>query len=234
MVRVSAIISAYYAEEFLAGRLKNLLAQSERPEIVVVCQKDSEEHRIATLMLVVESNPVHRLVLTDDTPTIYEAWNQAVKFATGEYITNANSDDRLYPGALKRMANTLERNPDCGLVYSNVDIVEEIGGKPTGCYRWAEGDFDVLMKGCFVGPMPMWRKSLHDKYGLFDNEYRIAGDYEYWLRLAVNGEKFYHITDALGAYLKRKDSAEHREELRAVWETARARGKYRQNLVRSR
>lgn len=232
MVRVSAIVSAYYAEEYLEGRLDNLLAQSEQPEIVVVCQKDSAEHRIATLMLV--KAPVHRLVLTDNIPTIYEAWNQAIQFSTGKYITNANSDDRLYPGALMRMANTLEQNPDCGLVYSNVDIVEEIGGKPTGCYRWAEGDFDVLMKGCFMGPMPMWRKSLHDKYGLFDAEMHIAGDYEYWLRLANGGEKFYHINDALGAYLKRKDSAEHREELRAVWETARARGKYRQNLVRSR
>ena len=224
IVRTSAIVSAYYAEQYIEGRIANLMEQSELPEIVVVAKKGSVEAKKAAGCKVIE---------TDDIPTIYKAWNMAIEASTGDYITNANCDDRLYPNALKLMADTLYTQPDYAAVYTNVDRVKEIGGPPHAVYEWGEGGLEyMLTKGCFMGPMPMWRKSLHDKYGLFDPEMRSAGDYEFWMRCLSNGEKFYHIRGATwGAYLERNDSAEHREKLRSIWEQARAKAKYRQEVT---
>jgi hypothetical protein len=148
---------------------------------------------------------------------------------TGEYLTNANCDDRLYPGALAQMAQALDDNPDRAVAYADVDQVLEIGGDPIGRFEWAEGGLDQLMKGCFLGPMPMWRRSLHDTHGLFDAEMRSAGDYEFWLRLAAAGETFHHIAEPLGAYLMREDSLESREKLRSLWEQSRAKSRHRRN-----
>jgi glycosyltransferase involved in cell wall biosynthesis len=160
---------------------------------------------------------------------IYEAWNIGIKAAQTPYITNANCDDRLYPGALKKMADILDKETTYGVVYANQDIVTEIGGDPIGQFTWAEGGLKELMQGCFVGPMPMWRRKLHDRYGYFDENYKSAGDYEYWLRLANGGVKFYHVRDwASGAYLQRKNSVEHREPLRSLWETNNIRMRYRE------
>jgi hypothetical protein len=47
---------------------------------------------------------------------------------------------------------------------------------------------------------PMWRKSLHDKIGLFNTRYKSAGDYELWLRAMLDGSKFLKIEEALAAY----------------------------------
>jgi glycosyltransferase involved in cell wall biosynthesis len=225
VTKVSCIVSAYFAEQYLEGRLQNLLAQKPQPEIVVVCQRGSAEHIIAATF-----EQITNVVLTDDIPTIYAAWNLGVQAATGDYITNSNSDDRLYPGALARLADALDTNKKYSVAYADVDVVEEIGGAPVNRYEWAEGGIEELLTGCFIGPMPMWRKSLHDKHGYFDAEMRSAGDYEFWLRVAKAGVKFFHVRQVCGAYLKRDDSAEHKFKLRSLWEQARAKGRYREGV----
>jgi glycosyltransferase involved in cell wall biosynthesis len=229
MPKVSAIVSAYYAEKYLEGRLDNLLAQTPQPEIVVVCQSGSIEHEI-TLAFSRRHDAAITIVTTPDIPTVYAAWNLGIKAATGDYITNANSDDKLYPNALAKLAAVLDTNKKYAVVYSNIDIVEEIGGAVTGRFEWAEGGIQELMAGCFLGPMPMWRKSLHDKYGYFDGDMHSAGDYEFWMRIAKAGEKLFHLREVCGVYLKRPDSAEHRLKLRSTWEQARARGRYREGV----
>ncbi len=217
---VNAIVSAYFAEKYLAGRLENLLEQEPNPEVIVVCQTGSKEFEIA------RAYPVE-VIETPDVPTVYAAWNIGIKNATGEYLTSANCDDRLYPGALATLIDLLDKHPNYGMAYGNCDIVKQIDGDPTGRFEFGEGGLEKLLQGCFTSPMPMWRKSIHNKIGYFDETFRSAGDYEFWLRYLASGGKLIHTKRVIGAYLKRKDSIEHREQVRTIWETARARAKYR-------
>lgn len=222
MSRVTAIVSAYHAESYLDGRLQNLTSQDEKPEIIVICRIGSEEQNIA-------SRHEIDIITTAGIPTVYEAWNIGVKSASGKYLTNANSDDRLYPGALKRMADILDKESTYGVVYTDIDVVTDIDGEPVRRFNWMEGGVKELLSGCFLGPMPMWRKSLHDRFGMFDETYASAGDYEFWLRLAKSGVKFFKIRDYVaGAYLDRQNSVEKREPLRSLWEANNIRMKYRE------
>jgi len=227
---VSAIVSAYFAEKYITARLENLQQQSAPPEIVVVCQDRSPEHELTLDFMRHTPKARVTMVSTPDVPTIYEAWNLAVSVAQGEFLTSANCDDHLRPTALEVMARELKRHSKYAVVYGNQEIVERLDGPVVGTYDWLEGGLTELLQGCFVGPMPMWRKSLHTQYGLFDPGLYIAGDYEFWLRIASHGERFLHIRGIVGTYLKRSDSAEHRESLRTVWETAQVRTRYRKEV----
>lgn len=221
--RVTAIISAYYAEDYIQGRLENLVGQTEKVDIIAVAQKGSIEAGICARFPQVE------IIQTNDIPGVYEAWNIGIKASNTPYVTNANCDDRLAPHALKKMADILDKETTYGVVYPDVSIVEEIGGNPIGEYRWKEGGMKELIKACFLGPMPMWRARLHKQFGYFDETYKSAGDYEFWMRLASKGVKFYHVRgEPLGTYLKRGNSVEHREPLRSLWEANHARMKYRE------
>jgi glycosyltransferase involved in cell wall biosynthesis len=215
-------VSAYYASAFLEGRIDNLLEQSEQPDIVVICQDGSKEEEICKQF---EITPI----LTDNIPTIYAAWNMGIKAAKTPYVTNANSDDRLKKDALKIMADVLDKESTYGVVYSDVEVVEQIGGDPVFVYKWIEGGLKELKRGCFIGPMPMWRKSLNEQFGYFDEYFKVCGDYEMWLRFASNGVKFFHVRgEPLGVYLRRGNSAEHREPFRSMWETQKVAGMYRE------
>jgi len=127
--RVTAIISAYFAEDYIQGRLENLVSQTEKVDIIAVAQKGSIEAGICARFPQVE------IIQTNDIPGVYEAWNIGIKAANTPYITNANCDDRLAPHALKKMADILDKETTYGVVYPDVSIVEEIGGNPIGEYR---------------------------------------------------------------------------------------------------
>jgi hypothetical protein len=219
MVRVTAIISAYFAEDFIERRLDNLQGQECR--ILGCAQKDHAEARVL-LDRGIDT------ILTDGIPTIYDAWNMMIEKVETPYITNANTDDYIYKNGYKLMADALDNHPKFAVAYPNLDIdtkghVETLETK--------EGDFEFLMSNCFIGPMPMWRKSLHDKYGLFNEKLHVAGDYDFWLRIAAQGERFFHVRgEPLGKYVNRSDSAEHREALRSIWETAKVRSPYIRRL----
>jgi GT2 family glycosyltransferase len=219
MPKVSAIISAYYCEEFLEGRITNLLNQSLVPEIIVVCQIGSEEADIC------EPFPGINL-WTVDVPTIYRAWNIGLCSTSGDYIINANADDRLSPDAIEVMAQALDDHPDKALVYGAVNVIGKYGEKPGNVIANRDGDYERLKSDYFIGPMPMWRRSLHDKYGYFDETLQICGDYDFWLRCAKGGEKFYRLPRVVGTYLKRTDSAEHRNPILSKYENQLVRERY--------
>lgn len=213
-MKVSAIISAYYCERFLQERIENLHNQTTRPQIVVVAQRGSAEADIAEKHLY-RHLWGDMLIETEDVPTIYKAWNLGIKAAHGQYVTNANADDRLAKWGIEHLSSILDRMPEIAVAYADVDIVNNlIGGFDhawrIGYFRWAEGGFEELQKHCFLGPMPMWRRSLHEKHGWFDEEMKSAGDYEFWLRISKAGERFHHIREPLGIYLRRDDQSEAR------------------------
>ena len=48
--------------------------------------------------------------------------------------------------------------------------------------------------------MPMWRKSLHERHGFFEEKYRSASDWEFWLRCTLEGVEMKKINKPLGLY----------------------------------
>ncbi len=228
---VSAIISTFKAERFLHGCLADLLNQSiaNHLEIIIVDSNSPQNER----KIVAEFQKNHENIIyvrTGRTESLYKAWNRAIQLASGKYITNANSDDRHHPRAYERMAGYLERHEDIALVYANVIITETENETyenhtPVGMFRWRDFDPATMIKGCYMGPQPMWRRSLHKTYGYFDESFESCGDWEFWLRMGA-AEKFHHIDEPLGLYLRSPGGIEHRDPQLSAAEGQKARQRH--------
>ena len=212
---VSAIVSTYDSERFIRGCLEDLEAQTlgDRLEIIVVDTGSTQnERKVVEEFQERYDNIIY--IRTEEREGIYAAWNRGIKVARGKYITNSNTDDRHRVDALERLAGALESQRDVALAYANVFITEKenetfCSHTRSGVYRWRDFDPHQLVYGCYIGPQPMWRRSLHEEYGYFDESYKSAGDWEFWLRLAER-EKFHHLDMFLGLYLKSPTSAQYR------------------------
>ena len=120
-------------------------------------------------------------------------------------MTNANTDDRLRSDSLELMAAELDAHPDIALVYGdffitsfeNMPFLEHIR---TGYSIKPVYDPSIMLHGCHMGPQPVWRRSLHDELGLFNQSHKSAGDYEFWCRVACR-YPMKHIPEFLGLYL---------------------------------
>ena len=215
---ITALISAYRAEPFLADRLNNLLFESTGVNVqpVVVCQGGSIEDKIASEYAI-------QIVRTVDVPTIGEAWNLGIKYAIGDYLTTANTDDLFLPGGLQRMADVLDANDKIGLVFAQVDIDDGKGIRPWKRIGNPTGEIvnikEILAQRCIIGPMPMWRKKINDKIGLFRDDFVVANDYDMWMRMANNKVRFWYIAESCGVYKKRMDSLEWRNKHLAALES---------------
>ena len=234
-ILVSAIVSTYNAERFMAGCLDDLLAQSiaDRIEIIVV-DSGSEQNEGAIVKSYQRRHSNIRYLRTEQRESVYQAWNRALALARGRYLTSANTDDRHRSDAFEQMVKLLEENSSLALVYADVLVSDRpcCGMEdclPSGLLRWHDWDRRLLLeKGCFIGPQPMWRRKMHAYFGLFDTNYKVAADYEFWLRISQVFD-FYHLGRPMGVYLKRPDSIEHanaglkkEEELQIVAKYRRA------------
>lgn len=229
-VKVSAIVSVYNSEKYIEGCLKDLVGQSlyKKGDLEIVIVNSGSEQNEEKFILDFK-NQFDRIVYikTENRETVYQAWNRAIKAANGKYITNANTDDRHHPEALETLARNLDEQNSIDLVYHdsirtfspNVSIEN---AEISGYFLWTDYSLNKLFEICFIGPHPMWRKSLHSKYGYFDENFVSAGDYEFWLRIA-DENNILHVPEILGLYLDSDTSIEHRNQNISIIESEKAR-----------
>lgn len=232
---VSAIISTYNSEKYIRGCLQALVDQTlykqGELEIVIVDSASLQnEQSIVKEFQAKYPNIVYER--TSERETIYAAWNRAIKMCHGKYITNANTDDRHRFDALEVMANFLDTHPEVSLAYPNQLITTVpndtfVTTQSNRHWNWPPYSYEQMKQGCCVGSQPMWRKSLHDKYGYFRSEFHCAGDYEFWLRIGSQGEKLALISEILGLYYFNPQGIEHGMPVRAGQETDQICDEYR-------
>lgn len=237
---VSAIVSAYNSERFIRGCIEDLEAQTiaDRLEIVIVDSCSPQNERAIVDELQKKYSNI-KYIRTEQRETVYAAWNRGIKASSGKYLTNANTDDRHRRDAFEIMVNELESKHAIALVYADVIMTEKENETfdrhtPCGYFEWLDWNRNMLLeKGCFMGPQPMWHRSVHDEYGYFDETMVTSGDYEFWLRISQT-HNFYHINKPLGLYLKSPESIEHSNREKQHKENQRILSLYRDAAQKGR
>jgi glycosyltransferase involved in cell wall biosynthesis len=229
---VSAIVSVYNCERFIKGCLDDLLSQTIADKVEIIIVNSGSQQNEESIIEECRKKHSNILYIRTSRETLYQAWNRGIKIATGKYITNANTDDRHRKDAFEIMVNALETDSTLDVVYAD-DFITEKENETFDCHTFAgqvnqvEFSIETLRYRCFLGPHPMWRKTIHDRYGYFDESLQVSGDYEFWLRIAEEGCKFKHIKDYLGLYLTSPYSLEHRDPRLKLTENEQIFKKYR-------
>jgi hypothetical protein len=148
--------------------------------------------------------PNIRYIKLDSDPGLYGVWNLGAQLAQADFLTNANIDDRRNPYCLEMHAKALEENPHIGLVYSDfycTRFPNTTFEHPQACTLANIQEFSPkTMYMCLAGPMPMWRKMLHEECGYFRNDLSSSADWEFWCRMASMGIIFKKIPGISGVY----------------------------------
>jgi glycosyltransferase involved in cell wall biosynthesis len=225
-LKLTAIVSAYNSSIFIGGCIDNLLNQtiySNGNLEIIVIDSGSEEKESKILSWYLDNYPNIKYISINERITLYKAWNLAIRKSSGKYITNANTDDRHKKDCLEILVNFLERSPNTDLVYGSLfkSLIQnetyEQNNKAMPCNSQDFFPGSLLLHD-FTGAQPVWRKSIHDKIGLFEENYSVVGDYEFVLRLISNGCKLNYEPKGEGLMfwhrgsLSTKDSRSHVEK----------------------
>jgi glycosyltransferase involved in cell wall biosynthesis len=183
-IKVSVITSVYrpgaYLESFLQLYLNKFSAPNH--ELILVHNDATDEERavIGRFSSLIR-NLRHICV---DRETVYASWNRAVKASSGEYLAIWNVDDRRSSYGFQQQVMKLDQKPNAMIVSGDYVKVFKYGH--TKGIRVNEGlRRSWLMRaprfrnGCFL----MWRRSLHEEIGYFDEQFQVAGDRDFWYRV---------------------------------------------------
>lgn len=203
--KVSIITSLYKGDDFIEAFLKDIVRQTifNQCELIII-NANSPGNEEPIILKYCQKYPNIIYIRLDKDPGLYAVWNYAIKKARGEYITNANVDDARNPFSLEHHAIALDSNPFIDLVYS--DFLWSAKPNATfeeclSCARTYSCEFSPQrLTDCYVGPQPMWRKSVHDYAGFFDETFTSSGDWEFWNRIASKGGRFKKIPGLSGVF----------------------------------
>jgi glycosyltransferase involved in cell wall biosynthesis len=115
-----------------------------------------------------------------------DAINQGLRAAKGDILCWINSDDYLCPGALDKVANFFQENPEAQWLIGSCELLNDHAqphdrrAPPRNLTRknlmaWWPDHW-------FCQQATFWRRSLMDKAGLLDESLHYLMDWELWLR----------------------------------------------------
>ena len=199
MTKVSTITPCYNMSKYMKGFLDNLSTQTHKDLEIVLDHNDPSDEEVK---LVEEYNEQYDNILhikVEGVDPIGTSMNRCIEYATGDYLCIWNVDDLRTPDSIEVMAKALDENPDVDFVYGNYIIVPKFGSTE-GQYVDETGREGELTTGMILGPYFMFRKSLLEKSGVFDEQLIQGADYDLALRLAFNAIGL-HLPINLGYYL---------------------------------
>ena len=128
---------------------------------------------------------------------IYNAMNKGIGMATGEYIEILNSGDSLAEkDVVEKMYSAVEKEGHPSILYGNM-----LKDFPDGHVHRDKGfaGEEITLLSLYIGTLnhsPAYiRRSLFDKYGLYDESLKIDSDWKWYLQAIVFGEEKPVYTD---------------------------------------
>ncbi len=137
-----------------------------------------------------KQSSVNQRYLKESDDGIYDAFNKGVKNSIGDYIVFLNSGDLLTDlDYFKEAIDFLDNSTDLKFCHSNIIFKDNLAG-----------DIELKHKKRPLGAgMPFFHqtlivhRSVFNKIGLFDTSFRIAGDYDWVVRMLSHNIEGIHI-----------------------------------------
>jgi glycosyltransferase involved in cell wall biosynthesis len=185
--KISIITATNNSIETIIYTINSIKSQNYKNIEHIIVDNKSEDGTYEIIKKYKKNNKNHniKLIIEKDNG-IYDAINKGILHSTGKYICILNSDDifqsrKTIENIVKKINS--ERNIDifffCLVYFSNKNF--------TNIKRYYSSiNFKKWMINIgLIPPHPaaIIKKSIYDKYGLYEKSYKIAGDFEFFIRL---------------------------------------------------
>lgn len=181
-MKISVITVCFNSATTIAHTLRSVRDQTYGEVEHIIIDGGSIDNTLS----VVESEGQHVIkVVSEKDEGIYDAMNKGIRLATGEVVAFLNADD-FYRDAdvLAKVAMVMQAER-LDALYGDVELFRP-GRHEVLARRYNSGRFTAARIGW--GWMPAHpalfvRKGLFERYGVFNTDYRIAGDFEFVARV---------------------------------------------------
>ena len=203
----SIITPVYNGEAFISQTVESVLSNFDpnlKFEYLII-----DDGSIDNTKTILEQYSENKLVKVFSVKNSGEAAavNYGLEKAKGDYILIVNADDPLLSPRIFTLANEIfKSNEKVVVVYPDWKIVSE-SNLVLETKKLSRYSFEVMVGEfqCLPGPGSMFRRSTALKVGGRSTLYRFVSDYDFWLKLSLQGD-FFHIPEVLAQWRSHSES----------------------------
>jgi glycosyltransferase involved in cell wall biosynthesis len=183
-MKISIITAVLNSKDFIEDCIQSVLNQAYKDIEYIIIDGGSTDGTVEIIKG--HQSRITKLVSERDNG-IYNAMNKGISLATGEVIGILNADDFYSDsGIIEKVAQVFE-NGDIESCYGDLEYVDAVDtGKVIRYWRSGSYHINKFYSG-WMPPHPTFfvRRSVYQRYGLFNLALGSAADYELMLRFLV-------------------------------------------------
>ena len=193
---VSIVVPCFNQGSYLRQAIESVLSQDySHIELIVL---DDGSHDDTQAVLASYAGRFHHETHsnTGQARTLNKGWGMS----KGEFLSYLAADDFLLPGAVRTSIEKLIADPKIVLTYCDFNVIDPKSRvlRQVRTREFSYRDLAVRIV-CQPGPGVFFRRDAFERAGLWDGVLKQIPDYEYWLRLGLEGA-FARIPEVLAAY----------------------------------
>jgi glycosyltransferase involved in cell wall biosynthesis len=201
--KVSIIIITYNREKYIHEAIDSILEQSFTDWEAIIIDDASEDNTEQIVQTYTDNNPKIKYYRNEKNLGIAKSRNRGLEIAQGEYIAPLDSDDIwLDKNKLKKQVDFLDVNPDYALLGGGIMHIDA-QSKPIKKVLFPVYDSVIrniiLQFNPFAQSTLIFRKGVALECGGYSTEYKVADDYDLWLKIGMK-HKFTNIPQVLSGY----------------------------------
>jgi glycosyltransferase involved in cell wall biosynthesis len=109
---VSVLMTAYNREKYIGEAIESVLASSYSNFELVIVDDCSKDRTVEIIREFEQKDSRIKFHINEQNLGDYPNRNKAAHFATGEYIMHVDSDDKIYPDAISRSIEAIQKFPE--------------------------------------------------------------------------------------------------------------------------
>jgi glycosyltransferase involved in cell wall biosynthesis len=212
----SAVIVTYNQEKYIEQAIDCALAQKVDFGYEIVIGEDCSTDRTREICLRYQDKypDIIRVITSDKNVGLLDNWYRSVKAARGKYIAGCGGDDYWHnPEKLQKQIGFLEKNPEYGLVHSEIDFYYQNTGQVERNYFLSHGYHHDDMSGNTLelimdAKYPIRASAAAFPRSIFDTYYDaeefkrrgfVMEDMPFYMEIAAHS-KIHYISESLATY----------------------------------
>ncbi len=185
---LSIVTIVYNGDKFIEQTVNSVLSQKKSTIQYIVIDGGSIDK---TKTILNKYRDEIDILICEPDDGIYNAINKGITSAEGKYITLLHCGDYYDDNALENIF-TAAKLYNSSILYSDIYRIEDVGSLYVK--KRVTPDHKLLTKRMSIfHPSTLVLNQIYKLHGLYSEDYKLASDYDFFLKLYINGVDFKYL-----------------------------------------
>lgn len=213
---ISIITVVFNGEKYLEQTIQSVINQSyNNVEYIIIDGGSTDE----TVDIIKKYQAKIDYWVSEKDNGIYDAMNKGVRLSTGEVVGIINADD-YYEKDIFKVIIDIYKQSNIDILYGDTDYVGEKSNTIIPAHQIGK-KYKILpyslkwiwAQMIFGHPSSFVSLKTYKKYGLYDPSFKIAADYDFFIRIIQENIHAYYITKVISHFREGGISTSSEKEL---------------------